>query len=416
MKIAMLFQDNGIRDKDLSHPEKGNPGIGGTEYCFLMLAYYLQKLYGEMVELTMFHFRDNILPAPGKKVENIAQAFQLCMEENADVVLLKNRQEDDVYGLLEQYPRNYMIWCHNYLTPKEIRFFQKCDSVKRLICVGRQMYDNYLDDIIIDKMDFVFNMFTPPADKACAGREEPWDCAVTYVGSLIYQKNFHVLAAAWKTISKAVPQATLHVLGTGKLYDENAELGPLGIAEASYEEMFLSGITEDGKLMENVIFHGILGEEKYDLYRKTAVGVVNPMAATETFCLAAIEMEACGVPIVSRMKNGLLDTVKHQKTGLLYKNADSLADNVILLLKDKEKNKMLGAQALAFAHSAFLPEKIMPEWIRVLEEVTNGKKAVYRPPVADFSNNGKWLRRIWHGIHSMPFLRKFPSIHKLQNK
>lgn len=416
MKIAMLFQDNGIWGRDLSHPEKGNPGIGGTEYCFLMLAYYLQKEYGEMVELTMYHFRDNILPAPEKKVENISQAFCLCQKEKTDVVLLKNLQDDEVYNLLEQYPQNYMIWCHNFLTPKEISFFQKCENVKRLICVGRQMYDYYLDDVIIDKMDFVFNMFTPPADNGNTGREEPWDCAVTYVGSLIYQKNFHVLATAWKSISKAVPEATLHVLGTGKLYDENAQLGPLGIAEESYEAMFLPGITEEGKRMENVIFHGILGEEKYDLYRKTAVGVVNPMAATETFCLAAIEMEACGVPIVSRKKNGLLDTVKHQKTGLLYKDADSLADYVISLLQDKERNKLLGEQAYAFAHSAFLPEKIMPEWIRVLEEVATGKKVRYRPPESDFGNNGKWLRRIWHGIHRVPFLRKIPSIHKLQNK
>ena len=62
---------------------------------------------------------------------------------------------------------------------------------------------------------------------------------VTYVGSLTKGKGFHVLAKEWKNILKAVPDAELYVLGSGKLYDNKAELGEYGLAEKTYENNLL---------------------------------------------------------------------------------------------------------------------------------------------------------------------------------
>ena len=46
-------------------------------------------------------------------------------------------------------------------------------------------------------------------------REKIQNHAVTYIGSLVPTKGFHVLAAVWKTILKEVPDATLNVVGNG---------------------------------------------------------------------------------------------------------------------------------------------------------------------------------------------------------
>ena len=103
-----------------------------------------------------------------------------------------------------------------------------------------------------------------------------------------------MLAEAWSNVRERVPDAGLDVIGTGRLYDENAKLGKYGLAEETYEQEFMKWLTDEkGEILPNVRFHGILGAEKYDVFRKCSIGVINPMA-TETFGLAAVEMEACG--------------------------------------------------------------------------------------------------------------------------
>lgn len=414
IKLAILFQEDETEHMDLSHPEDGNPGVGGTAFCFLLLMKYLNH-YRDAVDYTVYHIKENRLPAgKAKKTETVREALEWAVSDGNEIILIRNHQTREVYDLMAGYPLKYIVWMHNKLTLEEIRLLDRWDAVSRIVCVGREMYDYYLDDRIIRKMDFIRNIFVPPDAKTVRGDDYP--PYVTYTGSLTYDKNFHLLAAVWKEIVRSAPDAQLHVIGSGKLYDQNSEMGAMGIADKEYEELFLPFLCgQDGSLLPSVVFHGILGEEKYEVYRRSAVGVVNPMA-TETFCLSAIEKEACGIPVVSRRKNGLLDTVQDGKTGILYKDVKDLASVILDLLLDKEKNIRMGRAAAAFARTEFLPEKILPEWIRVLTEVHDGKPAGYRKPEGNLDNNGKWVRRIWHGLHRIPFLKGLPSIHEIQKK
>lgn len=414
IKLAILFQEDEMEHMDLSHPEYGNPGVGGTAFCFLLLMKYL-NLYQDTVDYTVYHLKDNLLPTgKAKKTASIREALEQAVSDDKELILIRNHQTRETYELMADYSLKYIVWMHNKLTLEEIRLLDRWDAVSRIICVGREMYDYYLDDRIIRKMDVVQNIFVPPDAGTVRGNEYP--LYVTYTGSLTYDKNFHLLAAVWKEIIRQVPDAQLHVIGSGKLYDQGSVMGDMGIADKEYEELFVPFLCdEEGTLLPSVVFHGIMGEEKYEIYRQSAVGVVNPMA-TETFCLSAIEKEACGIPVVSRRKNGLLDTVRDGQTGILYKNIKSLAPVIVDLLTDKEKNIRMGQAAAAFARSEFLPEKILPEWIRVFTEVHAGKPAKYRKPTANLDNNGKWIRWIWHGLHSVPFLRRLPSIHDVQKK
>ena len=410
--VGLLIQDKGIQGLDLSAPEKGNPGIGGTEYCFLLLAKFLNE--DEDFDVTIYHFGDNKLPSKDIVCEDEEDALKKASANSGKtLMIIKNLQEPSFYDLFDKYDLNYVMWCHNFLTYEEMNFFYNNERVKRCICVGRQMYDYYVDHRIIDKMEYCFNMVIP----GNTSRIKEYDNNVTYIGSLISQKHFHILAKHWKEIVREVPGAKLHVIGSGKLYDRTSKLGPLSVADIDYENEFLPYLEEDGKLMSSVIFHGILGADKRDeVFENTAVGVVNPMAATETFCLGAVEMEAVGIPVVTRKKNGLLDTVRDNETGLLYNDESELAQKVIALLKNHEYNESLGKNASNFARNEFLPEKIIPKWKNVLKEIADGRKAVYHKPVNHFENNGKRIRMFIHSLHRIPFLKRIPSIHDIQKK
>lgn len=434
INVGILFQEEETRGMDLTTPEAGNPGVGGTAFCFLHLISYFEKNITD-IDMKVYQFQNNILPtdkvtliednealSAGENADfKLKKALDYAKQDGRDIILLRNHQTDTAYEILKQYDFKYIFWMHNKLTYNEIVMFRKWDNVKRVIAVGRQMYDYYVDDFVITKLDYVVNPFVPPSkdkirDEILFDNSTNVSNNVTYVGSLTYDKNFHMLAAAWKDILSNCPEAKLHVIGSGRLYDKNSKLGKYGHAEESYEEMFMPALTdENGNTLESVVFHGIMGNDKYDVFKNTAVGVINPMA-TETFGLAAIEMEACGVPIVSRRKNGLPDSVEDGKSGILYKNVGELADTIVKLFKDRELNIKMGKEACRFARNDFLPEIVFNEWIQIFEQVSKDKVAQYKKPVSNFDNNGKRFRCILHALHSCILFRWLPSIHDLQKK
>lgn len=80
---------------------------------------------------------------------------------------------------------------------------------------------------------------------------------VCYIGSLHPAKGFQFLAQAWPKVLKEVPDANLFIIGSGKLYGRNAQLGKWGIAKEEFEEEFMPYITQNGKSLILYIFRHI---------------------------------------------------------------------------------------------------------------------------------------------------------------
>lgn len=186
---------------------------------------------------------------------------------------------------------------------------------------------------------------------------------ITYLGSLVPIKGFHLLAKAWPSILQAYPDAHLNVIGSGNVYG-NAQLGKYGIAEESYEKQFMPYLTKpNGEILPSVTFYGKLGEEKNKILAKTKIGIPNPSGYSETFCLSAIEMELYGCKIVTKKYVGFLDTVP-PSGGILYKHESSLATNIIKELQQNENNSY--KETYDFISRNFNTTKIISEWTKVL--------------------------------------------------
>ena len=65
LKVGVELPDDKIYGVDLSRPELGNPGVGGSEYLFALLA---SELYKNGIDVTIYHYSDNILPSGSSKV------------------------------------------------------------------------------------------------------------------------------------------------------------------------------------------------------------------------------------------------------------------------------------------------------------------------------------------------------------
>lgn len=180
------------------------------------------------------------------------------------------------------------------------------------------------------------------------------------------------------------------------MYNENALLGPLGVANEKYESTqiipYLS--QPDGSLHPSVTFHGQLGKEKYDILRRALVGVANPTGQTETCCVSAVEMAACGTAVVSGAYYAMLDTVHHNKTGLLGRNVDDLAANICNLLDNPDRAVAMGAAGYSRAMAQYDFSVVAPKWVDLCNKLIQQKMPKPIGKLKNISYKFKFLRMV----------------------
>ena len=399
---------------DISEPENGNPGIGGSEYLFALLGRYLTRATDAFDIYFLCHGNAK-LP---ENTTSVLVADDLDMLKKADglgvdILIHQVSKPAQWYQALGNTNLKAISWAHVFLPFAELQCIRTCKNVKRVVFVGKEEYDTYIDDDIITKSAYIYNMVNTKREPLPRLVNTP---IVTYVGSLVPAKGFHLLAKVWPQILKRVPGAQLNVIGTGKVYDRNAVLGSYGIAQESYEKEFMPYLTDAaGNILPSVHFLGLLGEEKEEVFQQTAVGVVNPTAQTETFCISAVEMELCGVPVVSRKKWGLLDTIKNGQTGYLFTDEQEFVQQVCILLLDSALNEKFGRQAQRFVKDSFEADILIQQWIQLFKDVNNNIPAVYAKVRGNWNNDFKYLRGILRFLRIQLRLEFLPSLEELKN-
>lgn len=395
MKIAIFIDNENIIGVDCRNPERGNPGIGGTEYCILLLVQVYKKAYPSD-EVVLFATKQGMLPKTDavEIVSGPMEIGKIFKNTQADMLLISavyhgEPLSQDFFKMIEENQIKTILWGHNFYLSDFCNEISECSYVKSNVFVGRQQYDRYVDHKVIKKSTYIYNMYPQPVYET---RKENSNHTVTYIGSIVPLKGFHVLAQAWKRILTEVPDAELNVIGSGKLYGRNSKLGRYGIADEEYERQFMPGLTEpDGSIMPSVHFLGVLGTEKAEVIQKTCVGVVNPTGRTETFGISALDFESMSVPVVTIAKGGFLDTVLNEETGLLYGHTDDFAKDIIMLLKNNKLNEQYGRDGVQLCKK-FTPDKIIKEWNRLFWKVLNDEKMEYIEPDSFMETNLKKYR------------------------
>jgi glycosyltransferase involved in cell wall biosynthesis len=338
-KIAFFIDNSKIPNVNFSQPDLGNPGCGASEYVAVQVAAGLIKR-GYVVKLYVTNLGKFPESIPIVKVSNLLDSLKHSILANEVLVhRLEVSSRSFVYDQITSKEGLRVIpWMQLTPSQKLARKLAREDSVISVIAVGGNQVTRLRDNPIFKKLHLISNPIATPAMKQNSDVEPPNQ--VVFVGALTPAKGFHILADQWANVRKRVPNATLKVIGSGSLYDKERILGNMSLADKNYEDRILRELQAD----ESVEFLGTITDPlvKSKIVTNSKVGIVNPSGETETFCVAAAEIQSLGVPVVTIRKFGLRDTVRHNQTGLQYRFKVNLSRLIVKLLLDENLRKKLG--------------------------------------------------------------------------
>lgn len=360
-KVAFFLENKDITSVNCEDILAANPGIGGTQHLIMVVSYLLM-IRKNNIDVKVFTESVGRFPSEyiNEPVSDFISAVK-CAEEQGfeyfvfrhDARLIKDNILDKITTKMK-----LIVWDHVFVCFWELDYYERNNSIYKVVNVSREMNDLYLDHKVSKKSIYIYNCVNTDGVKEKV-EQYPFEKRgpiVTYIGSIVPYKGLHLLAEAWPNVLKAVPNAELYVIGTGNLYNRDSKLGQFGIAEKTYEDLLMSYLSENGKIIPSVHFMGLLGKEKEEILLKTKVGVPNPSGITETFCLSAVEMQMYGARVTAIKSPGYMDTIIN---GELCGKKEELSSSIISLLNSNETEY---GKAMSFFKDNFSYEKVLNKW------------------------------------------------------
>ncbi len=416
MKLGFYFKAHHLKEWSWKEFQDGDLALSGTDTLALFLPLHLSGL-GHDVKFYSSKLGGTIERLYQVQVKNLSEAVECAKAAKVDLLWFGNHGSDEtIDGTIacEKLGQPCIVSDGNGPYPEFADLFSRCQSVRRLVCVSASQADNLRDHPVFKKTEFVFaNALKPEYPSDPIDRDS---MSVCYLGAVAKAKGFQYVAKAWANVKKACPRATLWVLGSGQLYNSHMSLGPLGIADDTFERSEIIpylGATHDEAAKRGVHFLGLASPQLVQsVLKRCSICIVNP-GSFETFCVAAIEGSAAGAAVIGADLGGLRETIIHNRTGLRIKSGNKLAPAIINLLRNPDQARALGAEGQRWAKATFSRDSWLNRWVAVFESAFNDEPAM--PP--EFSWQRATARVIlMEGIRQLnrlPFVKgSLPSLHQ----
>lgn len=131
-----------------------------------------------------------------------------------------------------------------------------------------------------------------------------------------------------------------------KVKDANSGIKlKLVIGGKGSQEEYLKKLCRELNIENDVNFLGFINQSQVVNYLQSFdIAVFSSVLDSESFGVAAVEAQACGVPVIVTDVDGLMESTVPNVTSLVAqrKSVDQLADRMNILIKDKELRKEMG--------------------------------------------------------------------------
>ena len=376
-----------------------NPGIGGTEFTSIKLAIFLAQRYPDLEVLLANEKYINIIDLP----ENLSMSAFGNLNEfleyisNTDdpsiVLCTMALLEKTDLAVLRKLRSKLIVWLHH---PFQInRTVRRLGFAAHVHVGGYQFFSNAP---FYESNWHIQNIFTSSSYGPLRGLPtEDSPLKIVYLGALVRQKGFGVIARQWPQLKRVWPRVELHVIGSSLTYSALPENEFIPCNQKFAEEI-LSHIPKEDIEAGKVIFHGNLGSEKLDVMRSAHLAVLNPSGRTEAFPASPIECMACGLPVVASGDLGMSDSMRFLPE-LSVRGGHEIVDRVQWLISDQRRYEELSARCITIAKWFESQNEVtIIKWMRLFERVMNvgNQKVPDSPPVEGLlgSRFKLWYRQL----------------------
>ena len=215
-RIAFFLDNSHIASVDCRGILEGNPGIGGTEYMFIVMAYLLSVRDNDLDVMSYVTSEGKFPEGYGYEVvTDFLDAVAHASAEGFDCLVFKHDAGLITSGVLDAVDTNLklIVWDHVFVCYWELDYYANNPRIYKIVNVGREMNDLYRDHKAFGKSICIYNCLNLDGlrEKVGCNPFEERKNIVVYVGALKPYKGFHLLAQAWPAIVKEVPDAELYV-------------------------------------------------------------------------------------------------------------------------------------------------------------------------------------------------------------
>jgi len=386
VRVAFYFDNSRLGKWGWPDFIAGRVAMSGTDSQILHL---LSRINRQSDVEADGYFQDHLpetTPETLHKVSCVEDAVKFAKTAGAEILVLNSTNNREtlqrVVNTCEPVNLPIVAWDQNGPYPEVRDLLASARVVRRVVCVSRSQADCVRHHQVFNKIVVIYNSLLAWNEEHLGNESTPSDRfnRLCFLGATMPQKGFHHVARAWPAIKSSVPDATLTIIGSSRLYDRRQEVGPLGLCGREFEETHIHPFF--GHSLEEARERGVDVKalmspiEIRRILRQQQVVVVNPCVerggSFETFCVSAIEAQAEGCAVVGGRRVGLRETVLDGVTGTLIDSEDQLAPAVARLLMDSEVASRMGQRGRKWVQEQFQASNADSQWIRLLRGVLMG--------------------------------------------
>lgn len=272
-----------------------------------------------------------------------------------------------------------ICWTHNFIGHEP---YERAIAEKRLdyvFCISRNQLSTWCRSPVVSKTTNIHNGVDIEAVAPFRG-DGTTEKKIMFIGAPRASKGFHDAVRIFNAFRTRNPGYQLFVAGSAGLHGHTAPLGNNGIFEREYEDGYLQDVlyAGDGSLREGIVLMGkVTRSEILTHLSTTRLALQNPSwtSQPEVHSIAALEIQAMGVPVVSTFRGGQPEVVRHGKTGTLVRSRHDgdVVRAMELITCNPERRAAFSRKAVAYVENHFRKEKIVREWDQKLNWVVSGR-------------------------------------------